>query len=254
MTSTVQSPSVNNSNKSGFPRLFILNRNYSSWSLRAWLALRILKVDFETEVLIVGTPDIPDLGSPAANKLMLRAGPTAKVPALHVDKGTGDKHIVFESLAIMEYLAEDYPHLWPSDRFDRAYARSLAAEMATGFGAIRNYAMNLRENRDFDPEMYNDSVQKNILRLSNIWEELRSKAVGEEGDEGYLFGRFTALDAMYAPIMFRLRSYGLRSKVQGKNASAYVEWILNNEYMKEWEEHASHETEIIPSDELYEKK
>lgn len=91
---------------SGVPTLYVLNRNYSSWSLRAWLVVRHLKIDFETEVLLVGTPEIPDLGLPKANELMLRAGPTGKVPSLHVPDGLGGKHIVFESLAIVEYLAE----------------------------------------------------------------------------------------------------------------------------------------------------
>ncbi|KAF9359349.1 hypothetical protein BGX26_012553 [Mortierella sp. AD094] len=239
------------SSSSNIPSLYLLNRNYSSWSLRAWLAMRAFKIESETVMLIVGTPEIPDLGIPAADKLMLTAGPTGKVPALHVKKESGEKHIVFETLAIIEYLAEDYPLIWPTERFDRAYARSLASEMATSFGPIRNYAMNIRERRAFDPELYNDKVEKDIRRLSGIWEDLRSKAATKEGDEGYLFGRFTALDAMYAPVMFRLRSYDLLPKVQGKHAAAYVERILSNEYVREWEELSKQEKEIIPRDELY---
>ncbi|KAI1314514.1 hypothetical protein EDD11_002030 [Mortierella claussenii] len=249
MTSFLNS-SVVGSNGS-LPSLYLLNKNYSSWSLRVWLAMRAFKIEFETVMLMGGTPEIPDLGVPAADELMRRAGPTSKVPALHVLKGNGEKHIVFETLAIIEYLAEDYPQLWPADRLDRAYARSLATEMATSFNAIRNYSMNLRERREFDPQFYNDNVEKDLRRLSDIWEELRAKAVGSRGDEGYLFGRFTALDAMYAPVMFRLRSYGLQSKIQGKHAIAYMEHMLNNEYMKEWEDLASKETEIIPRNELY---
>ena len=88
------------------PKLYMLNRNYSSWSLRAWLAMRALNVEFEPEVLLVGTKEIPDLGLPAADALMRRAGPTSKVPALHVATGSGQTHIVFETLAIIEYLAE----------------------------------------------------------------------------------------------------------------------------------------------------
>ncbi|KAF9113248.1 hypothetical protein BGX27_001949 [Mortierella sp. AM989] len=239
------------SSSSKIPTLYLLNRTYSSWSLRAWLAMRAFKIEFETVMLIVGTPEITDLGTPEADKLMLTAGPTGKVPALHVSKESGEKHIVFESLAIIEYLAEDYPLLWPTDRFDRAYARSLASEMATSFGPIREYAMNLRERRAFDPKLYNEKVEKDIRRLSGIWEDLRSKAATKEGDDGYLFGRFTALDAMYAPVTFRLRSYGLLSKVQGKLAATYVDRMLDNEYMKEWVELSKHEKEVIPRDELY---
>ncbi|KAF9996459.1 hypothetical protein BGZ65_007955, partial [Modicella reniformis] len=197
---------------SSAPILFVLNRNYSSWSLRAWLAMRHLKIDFETVLLLIGTPETPDLGLPETEELLSRAGPTAKAPSLHVANGSGGKHIIFETLAIMEYLAEDYPSLWPADRLERAYARSLASEMATSFGPIRNYAMNLRENWPFDPELYNNKVEKGIQRLSSIWEGLRSKASVKEGDRGYLFGTFTALDAMYAPVMFRLRSYDLIPK------------------------------------------
>ncbi|KAG0254696.1 hypothetical protein BG011_005561 [Mortierella polycephala] len=236
---------------SNVPTLFLLNKNYSSWSLRAWLVMRAFKIDFKPELLLLGTPEIPDIGLPAANELMRRAGPTGKVPALHVQKPSGEPHIVFETLAVIEYLAEDCPGIWPSDRFDRAFARSLSAEMATSFVSIRNYAMTIRGRYPFDPEIYNASVEKDILRLCSIWEELRSKAATQEGDEGYLFGRFTALDAMYAPVMFRLRSYSLISKIQGKHALAYVERLLNNEHMKEWEESSSHETEVIPRDELY---
>ncbi|KAF8980257.1 hypothetical protein BGZ46_004441 [Entomortierella lignicola] len=242
------------SSSSNIPSLYLLNRNYSSWSLRAWLAMRAFSLEFKTVMLIVGTSDIPDLGIPAADRLMETAGPTRKVPALHVKKDSGENHIIFETLAIIEYLAEDYPLLWPVDRFDRAYARSLASEMATSFGPIRNYAMNIRERRPFDTKIYNDKVEKDIRRLSSIWEDLRSKAAAKKDDEGYLFGRFTALDAMYAPVMFRLRSYDLLPKVQGKLAAAYIEHMLNNEYVKEWEELSKQESEIIPRDELYPRK
>lgn len=88
------------------PTLYILNRNYSSWSLRAWLVMRSFKLNFNVELLLLGTPEIPDMGIPAAAALMSRAGPTSKVPALHVEKPSGEIHIVFETLAILEYLAE----------------------------------------------------------------------------------------------------------------------------------------------------
>ncbi|KAG0317905.1 hypothetical protein BGZ99_005960 [Dissophora globulifera] len=238
---------------SSTPQLYCLNKNYSTWSLRGWVAMRALNIDFETVMLTVGGPGVPDMGTPAADALMMRAGPTGKTPALHVQKpgSSGEKHIIFESLAIMEYLAEDYPSLWPADRFERAYARSLAAEMATSFEALRNYSMNIRKTYPFDPELYNANVEKNILRLSSIWEELRSKAVAKDNDEGFLFGSFTALDAMYAPIMFRLRGFSLKDKLQGKLAAAYVDHMLNFEAMREWEESSSLETEWVKRNEVY---
>ncbi|KAF9085063.1 Glutathione S-transferase 8 [Mortierella sp. GBA35] len=234
------------------PKLFILNRNYSSWSMRAWLAMRYLKLNFEVEVLLMGTPEVPDMGTPAADALMRRAGPTSKVPALHVEKPNsgGEIHIVFESLAILEYLAEDYPELWPSDRYDRALARSLASEMATGFSGVRKYHMNIRGRYAFDPELYTADTIKQLARLSSIWEDLRSKQVGKQGDKGFLFGHFTGLDAMYSPLVYRLRSYDLIGKIQGKHAVAYVHHLLNLEELKEWEDLSKLEKEIIPADEM----
>ena len=123
--------------------------------------------------------------------------------------------------------------------------------MATSFESVRNYSMSIRERRPFDANFYSDKVEKDLRRLSSIWEELREKAAAKGGDEGYLFGRFTAIDAMYAPVMFRLRSYDLASKIEGKHAKAYVQHILNNEYVKEWENMALQETEVIPRGEPY---
>ncbi|KAG0314372.1 Glutathione S-transferase 8 [Linnemannia gamsii] len=232
------------------PTLYILNRNYSSWSLRAWLVMRSFKLNFNIELLLLGTPEIPDMGIPAAAALMRRAGPTSKVPALHVEKPSGEIHIVFETLAILEYLAEDYPEIWPSDRYDRAFARSLAAEMATGFYGIRKYAMNIRGRYAFDPELYTEDTITQLARVSSIWEDLRSKQVGKEGDKGFLFGRFTAIDAMYTPLAFRLLTYSLRDKIQGKHAQAYVNHLLSTEEVKEWVDLSKKEKEVIPADEM----
>ncbi|KAG0084095.1 Glutathione S-transferase 8 [Podila epicladia] len=234
------------------PTLYVLNRNYSSWSLRAWLALRVLGVNFETVVLTVGTKELPDVDHPDFPALMARAGPTSKVPALHITKPNGENHIVFESLAIMEYLAEDYPSLWPTNKFERAYARSLASEMATSFGPIRSYGMNIRVQCDFDPALWNEGVEKNLARLSSIWEELRAKAVKNQAtDKGFLFGGFTALDAMYAPLAHRLTTYSLRDKVQGEHARAYVQSLLDAPEMQEWSAAAKAEPWVVASDELY---
>ncbi|KAF9283382.1 Glutathione S-transferase 8 [Mortierella antarctica] len=234
------------------PTLYILNRNYSSWSLRGWIALRALNIKFDTVELIISSDnETKDLFTPEANALMARAGPTGKVPALHVTKPNGEKHIVFESLALMEYLAEDHPSLWPADKYERAYARSLASEMATSFGALRNYAMNVRAVYPFDAALYTPAVEKNLLRISAIWEELRSKAAQNKDDKGYLFGSFTALDAMYAPLPYRLIGYSLVDKIQGKHAQAYVQHMLNSPEMQEWTKDSKLEPWIIPADELY---
>ncbi|KAF9901606.1 Glutathione S-transferase 8 [Linnemannia zychae] len=232
------------------PTLFILNRNYSSWSLRAWLAMRSLNINFNTKVLLIGTPEVPDLFTPEAAVLLRQAGPTLKAPALHVQKPSGETHIVFESVAILEYLYEDYPELWPTDRYERALARSLACEMATSFGAVRYYAMNIRGRFAFDPELYTAETAKQLARISSIWEDLRSKQVGKEGDKGFLFGNFSGLDAMYAPVVFRLRTYSLIDKLENKHAIAYVHHLLNVPEVKEWEDLSKLEKWIIPADEM----
>ncbi|KAI9232665.1 MAG: hypothetical protein BYD32DRAFT_466050 [Podila humilis] len=177
------------------PTLYVLNKNYSSWSLRAWLVLSALGIKFETVVLTVRMKDLPDF------------------PALHITKPNSETHIVFESLVIMEYLAEDHSHLWPACKYERAHARSLASEMATGFGPIRSYPMNIRAKYDFDQALYNAGVEKDLHRLSSIWEELRVKAVKNKADNGFLFGGLTALDAMYAPLAHWLTTYALVDKV-----------------------------------------
>lgn len=123
-----------------------------------------------------------------------------QVPALHIITPNGKTHIVFESLAIMEYLAEDHQHLWPTCKYERAHARSLASELATGFGPIHSYPMNIRAKYDFDQALYTAEVEKDLRRLSSIWEELRAKAVKNKADKGFLFSGFTVLDAMYAPL------------------------------------------------------
>ena len=122
--------------------------------------------------------------------------------------------------------------------------------MATGLFGIRKYAMNIRGRYAFDPELYTEDTIKQLARVSSIWEDLRSKQVGKEGDKGYLFGRFTAIDAMYTPLAFRLQTYSLKDKIQGKHAQAYIQRLLDTEEVKEWVELSKKEKEIIPSDEL----
>lgn len=152
----------------------------------------------------------------------------------------------------MEYLAEEHPHLWPACKYERALARSLASEMATSFGPIRSYGMNIRAQYDFDPALWSDGVEKNLARLSSIWDELRSKAVKNQAtDKGFLFGGFTALDAMYAPLAHRLTTYSLRDKVQGEHARIYVQTLLDAPEMQEWTAAVKAEPWVVASDELY---
>jgi glutathione S-transferase len=174
--------------------LVIGNRNYSSWSMRAWLALRATGAEFD-EVLV-------PLGRPETGVEILRWSPTGRVPALH-----DDGLVVWDSLAICEYLAEKFPAagLWPADPAARATARSVTAEMHSGFTALRSQMpMNLRASRTLaarDPD-----VDEDIRRVVEIWEACR-RDFGAGGD--LLFGEFTIADAFFAPVVSRFITYGI---------------------------------------------
>jgi len=175
--------------------IVIGNKNYSSWSLRGWLALKGTGVAFE-EILI------PLLRQPTTRSELRQHSPSGKVPVLK-HKGT----IVWESLAIGEYLADVYPaaKLWPADLAARAHARAVSAEMHAGFVALRtNMPMDMRAShpgRGLTAE-----VQSDIDRIGAIWRECRER-YGRGGP--YLFGDFTVADAMYAPVASRFTTYGV---------------------------------------------
>ncbi|KAF9326607.1 hypothetical protein BG006_010001 [Podila minutissima] len=236
------------------PTLYILNRNYSSWSLRAWFAIRTLSIPVNVIPLIVGNKEIPDIRTKESDIFLAQAGGSGKVPSLHVRKPNGETHVVFESLAILEFLAEDHPSLWPADKFERAYARSLASEMATGFGHLRNFCFIVKADYPFKvaEHLYTPAAEKDLLRITGVWEELRSKAVqNKETDKGFLFGHLTALDSMYSPIIFRIRSYKLQDKIPFPLAKAYIEHMFNTPALQEWTKAALAETEILPSCEMF---
>ena len=175
--------------------LVIGNKNYSSWSMRPWLALRANDIAFDEIFIPLYTGD-------ADKKRILDFTRSGKVPAL-ID---GDI-TVWDSLAIIEYLAERFPekHLWPLDRADRAHARSISAEMHSGFAAIRNECgMNL--HRPVGAIELSADARANIARIQQIWIECRErfKASGP-----FLFGAFGAADAMFAPVVHRFRTYAI---------------------------------------------
>ena len=160
--------------------LLIGNKNYSSWSLRPWIAMRASDIAFE-EVLI-------PLGADDFKQRVSKVSPTGKVPVL-ID---GGQHI-WESIAIIEYLAEKFPHagLWPSDARARTHARAIAAEMHAGFTALRSHCpMNMR--RPARKRELPTAVQANVIRIDALWTECRAR-YGREGL--FLFGRFCAADA-----------------------------------------------------------
>ena len=177
--------------------LTIGNKNYSSWSLRAWLALKQTGQPFE-EILI-------PLDLPQTRSQILQHSPTGLVPALK----HGDIHL-WESIAICEYLAETFPatKLWPQDTEARACARAVSAEMHAGFSPLRRHLpMDCRSHYPNHPIPLD--VRANIDRIQQLWTLCRQTYSDRdpEKDAGFLFGSFTIADAMYAPVVTRFRTY-----------------------------------------------
>jgi glutathione S-transferase len=206
--------------------LVIGNKNYSSWSMRPWLALRANNIPFE-EVFIPLYTD-----NPADKQRILSFSRAGKVPAL-ID---GDI-TVWDSLAIIEYLAERFPEakLWPEDRAMRAHARSISAEMHSGFMALRNECgMNL--HRPVGAVALSADAKANIARVEEIWRDCRQR-YARSGP--FLFGAFTGADAMFAPVVHRLRTYAIDV---GAEAKAYMETMMALPAFREWTEAGLAET------------
>ncbi|ORX95989.1 glutathione S-transferase domain protein [Basidiobolus meristosporus CBS 931.73] len=221
--------------------LYIANKNYSSWSLRAWLVLRSLNLDFTTKMVYLDAPETANILS--------KISPTRKVPALHIGASETKLFVVWDSLGIIEYLAEQNPQVWPADHEDKAIAKCIAAEMHAGFPNLRQtLPHNVRQRVPVSEAVLNDpAVLAEIDRVVEIWEQLRSKALGRADDEGFLFGRFTAADAMYAPVCTRFRNHSV--PIRSELARSYMDTILNYEPMREWEADALKE-EVVPRLEL----
>lgn len=210
-------------------KLAIGNKNYSSWSMRPWLALRANDIPF-VETLIPLYTD-----NPADKEQILSFSRAGKVPVL-VD---GDI-VVWDSLAIIEYVAERFPEkkLWPDDRAARAHARSVSAEMHSGFMALRSECgMNL--HRPIRPVTLSADAQANVARVQEIWRECRER-YGTAGP--FLFGRFSAADAMFAPVVHRFRTYAVEVSPQAK---AYMETMMALPAFQEWTKDGLAETLVI---------
>ncbi|WP_024508659.1 glutathione S-transferase family protein [Bradyrhizobium sp. ARR65] len=209
--------------------LVIGNKNYSSWSMRPWLAMRASDIAFE-EVFIPLYTD-----NPADKQRILSYSRSGKVPSL-VD---GDI-TVWDSLSIIEYLAERFPEkkLWPEDRAMRAHARSISAEMHSGFMPLRNECgMNL--HRPVGAVALSSDALANIARIEEIWSECRRR-FGSRGP--FLFGAFSGADAMYAPVVHRFRTYAIEV---GAEAKAYMQTMMALPAFREWTEAALAETLVI---------
>jgi len=210
--------------------LYIGNKNYSSWSLRPWIAMRVFDIPFE-EVLIpfdfdAGNPDI---------KAISQSG---RVPLL-MDGGLK----IWESLSILEYLAELFPEkaIWPEERATRALARSVSSEMATGFSGLRNHCP-FNMHRPSKPLADVAGVSADVAHVDAIWTSCLEMSGGP-----YLFGAFSAADAMYAPIVSRFSSYELTPSAK---AAAYMTTIKSLPAWAQWEGEALEESWIVRQSEI----
>ena len=209
--------------------LVIGNKNYSSWSMRPWLAMRASGIAFEEVFIPLYTDNKAD------KDRILSFSRSGKVPSL-VD---GDV-TVWDSLAIIEYLAERFPDakLWPADRAARAHARSVSAEMHSGFLPLRNECgMNL--HRPVGAVALSADAEANVARIQEIWSECRAR-YGKQGP--YLFGAFTGADAMYAPVVHRFRTYAIKVSPQ---VQAYMETMIALPAFAEWTKAGLAETLVI---------
>ncbi|MEJ0076395.1 MAG: glutathione S-transferase family protein [Alphaproteobacteria bacterium] len=209
-------------------KLVIGNKNYSSWSFRPWIAMKVAGLPFEEEVI--------SLYVEGSREQILKHSPGGKVPIL-ID---GDTH-VWESLAILEYLAEKFPNagLWPADRQARAHARAISTEMHSGFVPLREEC-GMSFWRPPGKRSLSTAAQVNVARVQEIWTEARAK-YGAGGP--FLFGKFSAADAMYAPVVQRFIAYEIDVSAP---AQAYMQAMTALPAWAEWRRAALRETWVIP--------
>ena len=205
--------------------IYIGYRSLSSWSMRGWLPVKKSGAPFEETLIRYRTRD----GKARLNQL----SPTGKVPLL-VHHRDGKDITVWDSLAIGEYMAETFPaaRLWPDDAAARAHARSISAEMHSGFRPMREHLnMALLERL---PNPNNPQANADVARIEKMWRECR-ETWGKSGGGPFLFGRWTVADAMYAPVVTRFRTYGVRL---GATGAAYMEAVLADPDFRVWEDQA----------------
>lgn len=212
------------------PILVIGNKNYSSWSMRPWLALRHLNIDFEEVRIPLFTPGY---------KEKLRAySPAGLVPVYREDDVT-----IWDSLAILEYLAERHPQLWPQELHVRAVARAVSAEMHAGFQSLRTHLpLNCRA-RDLRVTITED-VRKDISRIVEIWEQYRDL---HRSEGPWLFGAFSIADMMYAPVALRFVTYGVTAV---GSVQEYIDTVINDTNVGQWMAEAAVEEETIATYEI----
>jgi glutathione S-transferase len=212
--------------------LVIGNKNYSSWSFRPWLAMKVAGLAFDEIVISLEAADF--------KTRVMELGGSGRVPVL-ID---GDVR-VWESLAILEYLAEKFPaaRLWPESVAARAHARAIASEMHAGFAALRRHLpMNVARPVKF--RALDAGAAKDVARIDAIWRQCRAK-FGRGGV--FLFGAFGAADAMFAPVVWRFHTYAVEVSA---TASDYMRAMMALPAWNEWRDAARRETWILAEDEV----
>lgn len=216
--------------------LILGNKNYSSWSLRAWIAMKAAGIAFEEEVISLDAPDF--------KARLSKISGTGKVPALIDGQGSSQVN-VWESLAILEYLAEKFPQagLWPADPAARAHARAVSSEMHAGFVPLRR-ALPMNFWRPVKARALADDVMANVARIDALWSECRAR-FGNNGP--FLFGGFGAADAMYAPVVARFHTYAIEV---GKSSRGYMDAVMALPAWAEWKAAAVKEPWVLAEDEV----
>jgi glutathione S-transferase len=212
--------------------LIMGNKNYSSWSLRPWLAMTMAGLNFDETLILLDTPD--------TKKKIAEHSRAGRVPILHHGKVT-----IWETLAILEYLAETFPkkNFWPKAKAARAMARAISNEMHAGFSGLRNACpMNLR--RPQKPIMLNDETRADIARIEEIWRDCR-KTYGKGGK--FLFGKFCNADAMFAPVVTRFDTY---ATPVAKDTRVCMDAVMATKAFQKWKSAALKETWILPREEV----
>jgi glutathione S-transferase len=211
-------------------RLIIGNKNYSSWSFRPWIAMKVAGIAFEETVI--------PIREPGSKEQFLARSPAGKVPIL-VDGAV----TVWESLAILEYLAERCPTLWPIDPAARAHARAIASEMHAGFAPLRRQCpMNMwRPVRKLE---LSAETKANAARIDTMWSDCRAR---HSADGAFLFGAFGAADAMYAPVVSRFHTYAVEVSAASR---AYMDAVMALPAWVEWRAAALGEEWVLAEDEV----
>ncbi|ORY40217.1 hypothetical protein BCR33DRAFT_719590 [Rhizoclosmatium globosum] len=215
--------------------LLAFNQNYSSWSLRPIIFIRKHKLPIKIVSYNL-------IGSEAVKAKV----PTALLPALEMEVA-GKSVIIPDSLAILETLADLFPvQVWPQDALLRAKARTIAAEMHSGFSNLRNdMTCNLRARYTPTPK-WSDATAANIHRILTIWQTARAEASQLPNDDGWLFGSFTAADAMYFPIVTRFLTYRVEiDETKFPLAKAYFDRVLRDDTVREMYEIAYNEEAVV---------